>query len=193
MGVRALKVTAYGYANRNADPFFAGEAFSNEVALFQMANGASVRICEFRELAGTFHADETFRVIGTRGTFNERTWKENFRSGPSTARPLVVTPVCEAEMRDPLPREVALAFMQIEHPGMAWRDDLHPSAYMPDGHGGSHPYLAHEFIEALSQSRLPAVHAWEAARYMAMGVTAHQSALRDGERLEVPDFGEPPA
>ena len=36
------------------------------------------------------------------------------------------------------------------------------------------------------------INAWEAARYMAMGVMAHKSALRDGERLDVPDFGDPP-
>lgn len=33
---------------------------------------------------------------------------------------------------------------------------------------------------------------WEASRYMVMGVMAHQSALRDGETLDVPDFGDAP-
>jgi predicted dehydrogenase len=191
MGVGARKVTAYGFRNRNADPFFAADAFSNEVALFQMANGASARICEFRELAGSFHQDETFRIIGTSGTFNERMWKENARTAPFSAQPLQVSKLSEAEMRDPLPKEVALAFMRIQHPGIEWNQVEHPNDYMTDGHGGSHPYLVHEFVEAVAQERLPAVNAWEAAKYMAMGVTAHQSALRDGERLDVPDFGEP--
>jgi predicted dehydrogenase len=192
MKTRALKVTAYGYRNRNKDPFFAEEAMSDEVALFQMENGASLRICEFRELAGTFHADETFRIIGTSGTYNERMWKENFRSLPFTARPLQVTPLTDAQMHDPLPEEVAQAFIHIQHPRVRLADVDDPSAYMPDGHGGSHPYLVHEFVDAVAQERLPAVNAWEAAKYMAMGVTAHKSALRDGERLDVPDFGDPP-
>lgn len=34
---------------------------------------------------------------------------------------------------------------------------------------------------------------WEAARYMAAGVLAHQSARQDGERLAVPDCGDAPA
>jgi len=193
MQTRAVKVTAYGYRNGNHDPFFADEAVSNEVALFQMANGASVRICEFRELAGTFHADETFRIIGTRGTYNERVWKENFRTAPFTARHLEVTSLTDAEMRRPLPEAVAQAFIHIQHPDTVLDQVEDASKYMPQGHGGSHPYLVHEFVDAVAYERLPAVNAWEAARYMTMGVMAHQSVLRDGERLDGPDFGEPPA
>ena len=192
MKTRAVKVTAYGYRNSNNDPFFTDEAISDEVALFQMANGASVRICEFRELAGTFHADETFRIIGTSGTYNERKWKENFRTEPFSAKPLSVTQLTDAEMRDPLPKAVVQAFIHIQHPGMDLDQVEDPSAYMPQGHGGSHPYLVHEFVEAVAQERLPAVNAWEAAKYMAMGTLAHQSALRDGERLDIPNFGDPP-
>ena len=157
-----------------------------------MENGASVRICEFRELAGTFHADETFRIIGTSGTYNERTWKQNFRTEPYTAKPLKVTQLTDADMRDPLPDEVAQAFIHIEHPELDLDQVENPSEHMPQGHGGSHPYLVHEFVEAIALDRLPTVNAWEAARYMAMGVTAHQSVLRGGEQLDVPDFGNPP-
>jgi hypothetical protein len=60
------------------------------------------------------------------------------------------------------------------------------------GHGGSHPYLVHEFVESVAQSRLPTINAWEAVRYMAAGVAAHQSALRDGELVTVADWGDAP-
>jgi hypothetical protein len=33
---------------------------------------------------------------------------------------------------------------------------------------------------------------WEAARCFVPGIIAHQSALRDGELLKIPDFGPPP-
>ena len=69
---------------------------------------------------------------------------------------------------------------------------LYPHQPPPRGHGGSHPYLVHEFVEAISQDRQPPINIWEAARYMAMGITAHQSALQDGERLAVPDWGDAP-
>lgn len=188
MNARAVKVTAYGYANRNEDPYFKQEPFSNELALFHMENGANVRICEFRELAGAFHSEETFRVIGTSGVYNERTWKENFRTEPFTAKPLEVTRLTDKEMRDPLPQEVALAFKRISEPEAVDHTD-----FTPEGHGGSHPYLVHEFVESVAHNRQPAINIWEAARYMAMGVMAHKSAQKDGETLEVPDFGTPPS
>jgi len=61
------------------------------------------------------------------------------------------------------------------------------------GHGGSHAYLVHEFVDAVAHDRVPAINVWEAVRYMAAGVMAHQSALRDGEMLEVPDWGDAPS
>ncbi len=40
--------------------------------------------------------------------------------------------------------------------------------------------------------RQPAINVWEAVRYMAPGVMAHKSAERDGEVLEMPDWGDAP-
>jgi hypothetical protein len=85
-------------------------------------------------------------------------------------------------MRDPLPDEVAQAFRAVSK-----TSDFY------GGHGGSHAYLAHEFVDAIAHERTPAINVWEAARYMAAGVMAHQSALRDGELLDVPDWGDAPA
>jgi hypothetical protein len=85
-------------------------------------------------------------------------------------------------MRDPLPDEIVQAFRSVRK-----TSDFY------GGHGGSHAYLAHEFVDAIAHERTPAINAWEAARYMAAGVMAHQSALRDGELLDVPDWGDAPA
>ena len=188
MNSHALKVTAYGYRNANNDPFFEGDAFSNETALFTMSNGATVQICEFRECGGTFHDTETFRIIGTRGSYAENVWKDNGRTAPLTARPLEITRLTDAEMRDPLPPEVIEVFKPICDPGADVESD-----FVPSGHKGSHPYLVHEFVEAVAQGRHPSINIWEAVRYMAMGVAAHKSALRDGERLDVPDWGNAPS
>ena len=181
MNAHAVKVSAVGYHNRNDDPFFADHAFSNETALFQMSNGAAVRICEFREVAGAIEKPETFRVMGTRGSFVNRVWKSNGRCEPGSATALEQRELSVEEMRDALPAEVA----------DAWRDTSTGSvAY--GGHEGSHAYLVHEFVDAIAHDRQPAINAWQAVRYMAMGVMAHQSALRDGEVLDVPDWGEAP-
>ena len=181
MKAHAVKATAYGFANRNGDDYF-GKSFSNETALFEMSNGATVRICEFRECCDAWHGHETFRVMGTSGCFAEDTWKYNGRTTPGTAlKKNEITQLSADEMRDPLPEDVAEAWFDASRESVAY-----------GGHGGSHAYLVHEFVSAVAEDRQPAVNVWEAARYMAMGVIAHKSALADGERLDVPDWGDAP-
>lgn len=182
MKAHAVKVNAYGYRNRNKDPFFADFAFSNETALFKMSNNATVRICEFREVAAEIPESEMFRIFGTRGSFAENRWQENFRDAPMTAKPLAIKKMTDDEMRDPLPAEVRAAFFKTS-------EDL----TLYGSHQGSHPFLVHEFIDAVAHQRQPKINIWEAVRYMAMGVMAHMSALRDGETLDVPDWGDAPA
>jgi predicted dehydrogenase len=71
-----------------------------------------------------------------------------------------------------------------------WRTEALPEALRHDsGHEGSHTFLTHEFISALIQERRPAVDVYEAVAYTAPGIVAHQSALRGGEQLDIPDFG----
>ena len=197
MNAHAVKATAYGYRNRENDPFFAEYAFSNEMALFKMSNGAAVRILETRELPGLVgHDSETFRVFGTRGSFSENRWFRIDR--PAFPKPdLEHLPKPEmvalkpAEMFDPLPPEVELAFKRVMHRDLD-EAQLLSIDFQPRGHNGSHPYLVHEFVSAVAARRQPAINIWEAARYMAMGVAAHQSALKDGETVAVPDWGDAP-
>jgi hypothetical protein len=91
-------------------------------------------------------------------------------------------------MRDPLPPEVVEAFKRVLQPDAAPGDD-----FVPTGHGGSHPYLVHEFVDAVAHDRMPAINIWEAVRYVAAGAAAHQSCLNDGETTNVPDWGDAPS
>lgn len=169
MQAHATKVTCYGFRNRTGDPFFKDSEFSNETALFEMSNGAVVRLCEYREIGHP--GEETFRIFGTKGSYIDWTWQDNMN----------VERLEVPAMRDALPPEVFEAFSEGD-----------PTRDFYGGHGGSHAYLAHEFVDAVVSNRQPAINAWEAARYMVMGVMAHKSALRDGERLDVPDWGDAP-
>jgi predicted dehydrogenase len=56
------------------------------------------------------------------------------------------------------------------------------------GHGGSHPFLTHEFIAALCENREPAVNIYEALAMTAPGIVAHASAFRGGEQMKVPSY-----
>ena len=67
-------------------------------------------------------------------------------------------------------------------------EHTHLSFTQGGGHGGSHPHLAHEFITALSENRDPYPNAVESANWTCVGLCAHESALRGGEIVRLPDF-----
>jgi predicted dehydrogenase len=61
------------------------------------------------------------------------------------------------------------------------------------GHGGSHPHLAHEFIQALIEDRDPYPNAIQSANWTCVGLCAHQSALAGGKIVRLPAFTQPAA
>ena len=67
-------------------------------------------------------------------------------------------------------------------------DKQHLSFTQGAGHGGSHPHLAHEFISALLEDRDPFPNAVQSANYTCVGILAHESAMKGGERIPLPDF-----
>lgn len=56
------------------------------------------------------------------------------------------------------------------------------------GHGGSHGYLMSEFVEAILADRKPLVDVAQALSMTVGGIIAHQSALKGGELLKIPQF-----
>ena len=193
MDTWATKVTCYGYKNRTNDPHFANSAFSDEFAFFRMANGATVRIAETREAAGRLSTieSEIFRILGTRGSFSENTWYYNGRTNHTDAQVIPPVKLTSADMFDKLPPDVEFAFKQALNKNLTV-EQLKDTDFKPTGHGGSHPYLVHEFVMSVAEHRQSAINPWIAARFMTMGVMAHKSALKDGETLNVPDWGLPP-
>ncbi len=56
------------------------------------------------------------------------------------------------------------------------------------GHGGSHPHLVHEFVDALVKKRSPYPNAKRSANITCVGILSHESALRSGEIIRLPEF-----
>ncbi len=56
------------------------------------------------------------------------------------------------------------------------------------GHGGSHGYLMSEFVEAILLDRTPLVDVAQSLNMTVSGIVAHQSALKDGERMKIPQY-----
>ncbi len=65
-----------------------------------------------------------------------------------------------------------------------------PPHVEPGGHGGSHGPLMNEFVTAILENRKPLVDIRMALNLTVPGIVAHQSALRDGETLKIPQFKE---
>lgn len=168
MNARPVKVCCWGHGPVSRDPYFqlTQERFSNETALFQMSNGATMRIAEYREIG--FVGRETFRIYGTKGSYEDGRWVDQEHTTDLTVQ----------QMRDPLPDEVERAFKAAR-----------PDHDVYGGHGGSHAYLVHEFVDAIAHGRTPAVDVYHAVHMTAAGAMAHKSALRDGEVLAVPQWG----
>ena len=56
------------------------------------------------------------------------------------------------------------------------------------GHGGSHPHLVHQFINALVHKQPPYPDAVQSANITCVGILAHQSALQGGKIMFLPEF-----
>lgn len=168
MGAHATRVSALGQRPPEPDDYHRDE-FANETAFYSMSNGATMRICEHRMIG--HRNQETARIFGTEASYKDHKWIDRTST----------TDLTIDQMRDNLPSDVESAFANINTRGGFY-----------GGHGGSHAFLVHEFCDAIATDRVPAINIWEAARYMAPGVMAHKSACKDGEWLDVPDWGDAP-
>ncbi len=64
----------------------------------------------------------------------------------------------------------------------------HLSFIQGAGHGGSHPHLVHEFLQSLMLKRQPYPNAQQSANITCVGILAHESAMKGGEILKLPEF-----
>lgn len=56
------------------------------------------------------------------------------------------------------------------------------------GHGGSHGHLTHDFIESILLDRKPIVDIGDALNMTLAGIIAHQSALKGGNWMKIPQY-----
>jgi predicted dehydrogenase len=67
-------------------------------------------------------------------------------------------------------------------------DNQHLSFTQGAGHGGSHPHLVHEFVDSLLNNHQPYPNAIQSANITCVGILAHESALKGGELIKLPEF-----
>ena len=63
-----------------------------------------------------------------------------------------------------------------------------PEGVEPGYHEGSHGPLTCDFIDSLLRNRRPTTDIANALNLTVAGIVAHQSALKDGELLKIPQY-----
>ena len=74
------------------------------------------------------------------------------------------------------------------HMDLLQLDEEHLSFLQGGGHGGSHPHLAHNFLMAVLGEKPALPDAATSANWTMVGICAHQSAMKGGERVVLPTF-----
>lgn len=85
-------------------------------------------------------------------------------------------------------QELPNALRRFTRPFDYHRPGMPGPVHVSAQHGGSHPFLVHEFVRSIVERRSPVVDARTAARWTAPGICAHQSALRGGVEIVVPVY-----
>jgi predicted dehydrogenase len=70
----------------------------------------------------------------------------------------------------------------------AIQDADHLSFLQGGGHGGSHPHLVHAFLSAVEGDRPALPDAATSANWTMVGLCAHESALKQGDKIVIPTF-----
>lgn len=178
---RLTEVSCIGWGD--GDPMLKDNSyrnpFWNETALFQTRAGKAFRVAVWWK--GAHRGTERAQWYGSRMSF--------FGTHPNGLPPVQVF-TNEARERDSGGFNRQATRLEKYEEVKWWATDMLPEPLRhASGHEGSHTFLTHEFVDAVLNRRRPAIDVHEAVAYTAPGIVAHQSALRGGERLRIPDFG----
>ncbi|WP_422661134.1 Gfo/Idh/MocA family protein [Paenibacillus sp. EC2-1] len=202
-GARATHVSCLGYTDEHEDGIFRKGAnlwdnpFSNQSALVRTSDGGMMRFNEFRRVGWGGKNSVYMSMFGTNGSYEEHAggsvWS-NLEWGE--IEDLTSDLACKDEhmnlddegIHRVLKHDFGVSLAKVHH---SYRL---PESFrgLPNGHSGSHQFLVDDFLKAVKSNKLPPNHAWRAADYILPGLIAHESSLRNGEMLEVPDLGKAP-
>lgn len=180
-----------------------GNDFSNMTALFQLADGGTMRTNEFRRVGYWNGHESRFRFYGTEAvmeqsghgaTYSVKTEGEDYAKGET----LDISELFYTRGKQ-VPEDfgdIDPALMQSFASGTAKVQDRSrlPKEFegAHNGHEGSHHFLADDFVRGVTTKTQPPINAWKAARFTLPGVIAFESAQQGGVRLPIPDLGDGP-
>jgi predicted dehydrogenase len=179
-GERCTSVSCLGWGDD--DPLLKNNVYNNpfwnETAFFKTNLDTAFRVQIFRKGAlmgterGEWHGDKMSFYSADQNGMSEMVVKASDKTGKDEGGFIVQEPIKQA----------------FESPHF-WNTEMLPEPMRHDsGHGGSHTFITHEFIDALVNNRQPEINIYEAIAYTAPGIVAHQSALKGGEMMNIPNF-----
>lgn len=212
-GAHVTKVSAVGYRDMEENtPFRKGEnpwdnEFSDEFSLMQLSNGGTARVNECRRIGWKAPSSSVSAFYGTKAGYQFSNAQHiltkltpagvDLTDVSDEVNPRAMTAAKEAsENSETFKHKVANHAWQWNDPSPVQDEELArlPESYRDStsGHMCSHALLIDDFCTAMALGKLPKVNAWLAARFTVPGLVAHESAVRGGVLMDVPDFGDPP-
>jgi predicted dehydrogenase len=179
-GERITEVTCLGWGDNHPvlqdNPY--GNPFWNETAFFRTDRNTAFRVAVWWK--GAHRGTERAQYYGDRMSL--------FFPHPHGVGPIRISWSTENEKDSAGFARARAVLEKMEEPRW-WATDRLPEPLRHDsGHEGSHPFLTHEFVEAVLLGRRPAIDSAAAVAYTVPGIVAHQSALKNGEQLKVPQL-----
>lgn len=167
-----------------------GSPFSYETATFKVA-GSDVVAEVTRSLFDTARQyRESFDVYGSKKSFE---WQQVENEEPvihtksTTEKPLAEPDIPRRVKVPDYARLLPEPIRRFTQPA-AIQDAEHLSFLQGGGHGGSHPHLANAFLLACLGEKPAFPDAPTSANWTMVGICAHQSAMKGGERVVLPKF-----
>ncbi len=184
----ATHVSCQGFVDHHEDGIYApgvntyDNRFSNQSALFHMADGSMMRVNEFRRIGHP--SVERMSMFGTEGCFQNTLGGQIWTDKDKVTRLDDLLTCGRRTMPDGSVYEDMAEIHEVERLPKQF-------AGLPNGHQGSHQFLVDDFVKAVATKKHPPNNVWQAARYLIPGLIAHQSSVRGGELLPLLDFGNP--
>jgi len=180
-GERLVEVTCLGVENestRKRNNIY-NNPFCCETAFYKTDKGYAFRGSQY--WGGAVACNVRAEWFGMKSSF--------LMHSPYGQKPTLVT-ACDKTGHD----EAGFSFSeptieQFEIPKWYETDMLpEPLRHHRGGHEGSHPFLTHEFVDAITHGRKPVIDIHEALAYTVPGLIAMQSSLQGGKQLKIPQL-----
>jgi predicted dehydrogenase len=158
-----------------------GSPFAVESALFKV-RGQEVAFEVTRSLFATARQYvESFDVYGDKASFE---WTQIENEDPVVHRgerpERIKVPDYAKLLPEPIQRFTTKGVYDDAH--------AHLSFIQGGGHGGSHPHLVHEFVSSIVEGRSSFPDMYQSVNWTCAGICAHESAMRGGATVRLPDF-----